>query len=1054
MRGASRGAVAALGLALAGWPMAALGQTVITPDIAAGRGLGTTVGQAGTVYTVDGGTRAGNNLFHSFSQFDLGAGDTARWARAAGDGASIANVVNRVTGGAPSTISGALDSTALPNAAFWFVNPAGIVFGAGAAVNVPGAAHFSTAAELRFADGARFSAATPSGSTLSIAAPEAFGFLGAQGDIDITGAGLGFAPGNATLSFSAANVSVTGSQFAPRGLDLVAVGDKATAVRPSDPLSAARGGVVSLERSQLAVITTDAPGAPARVAAGEIRMRSASLVSDTGGAGRGGDVVLQGDRMTLAPDAFVISSTRGAGDGGQLVVRATTLEVDARGATTTTGFGAVGSAGGAAGGVSLTATDTISLLGETDNPTGSGYAFVGSTIIGAGDGGDVELTAGRLVIDTGLISSSGVGTGRSGDIRISAPVQDLGNATVLTGALGDGRPGDVRIDGATIAISGGAFGATPGTRQQSGSLVIAATERLTAEGGGFTSSSSSPASFGSVTLTAPQMLLSQSRIGTEAFGEGLAGQILLQADTLLLDRIFLTSDAANGASATGLVRLKASGDLVMNQGQYSASVLGTANGGRIEVSGRDVLIDGAIIQTDTAGFGTGDAGQIAITADNRLDITTAAFISSSSGSEGDAGDIALKARAITMDFSSGVHSDTLFAGNAGRVTVDAQTLDITDGASITSEARTGTGEAGTVTVNVGKLSMANGFISSSTSTPGRGGSVAIKADQIDLDGSAGEFTTYISSETFGAGDGGNVTVQAKSIALRNGGQIASNGYDEGAAGSISISADDLTLTGGGAISSAGQVAEGGDVSITAGKVTLRSEPGLFSYIVSSVFGAGDAGNLTLDVRGALELDGGSSISSDNLSGSGNAGAVRIKADSIAVHDFSGISSSTNDFGNAGTVGIQARTLTLDSGGIILSVATSRSNGNAGAVTIDADTVTVGKDSSITTATFASGNAGAVDITATKALSVDGGEISSSSGIGAAGAARSVTIATGDLTVTNAGLITTLSDNAIRAGEVNIVARQVTVDGFTSLISSANTSEVGGDAGTISITADG
>ena len=39
--------------------------------------------------------------------------------------------------------------------------------------------HVSTADELRFEDGARFSASDPSASTFTVAPPEAFGFLGA-----------------------------------------------------------------------------------------------------------------------------------------------------------------------------------------------------------------------------------------------------------------------------------------------------------------------------------------------------------------------------------------------------------------------------------------------------------------------------------------------------------------------------------------------------------------------------------------------------------------------------------------------------------------------------------------------------------------------------------------------------------------------------------------------------------------------------------------------------------------------------------------------------------
>jgi filamentous hemagglutinin family protein len=127
----------------------------------------------------------------------------------------VRNVVNRVTGGNPSHIFGTLDSTALPNADFYFINPAGIVFGDGARVNVPAAAHFSTASELRFAAGPAFTVATPNGSTFSVAAPAAFGFLGSEGAIHLADAKPNFLSGGGALSLTAANVAVTGSNISP-----------------------------------------------------------------------------------------------------------------------------------------------------------------------------------------------------------------------------------------------------------------------------------------------------------------------------------------------------------------------------------------------------------------------------------------------------------------------------------------------------------------------------------------------------------------------------------------------------------------------------------------------------------------------------------------------------------------------------------------------------------------------------------------------------------------------------------------------------------------------
>ena len=70
------------------------------------------------------GRRVGGNLFHSFGHFGLSAGEGATLTVPAG----VNHVIGRVTGGAPSSINGAL-SSAIPGAKLYLINPAGVVFG-------------------------------------------------------------------------------------------------------------------------------------------------------------------------------------------------------------------------------------------------------------------------------------------------------------------------------------------------------------------------------------------------------------------------------------------------------------------------------------------------------------------------------------------------------------------------------------------------------------------------------------------------------------------------------------------------------------------------------------------------------------------------------------------------------------------------------------------------------------------------------------------------------------------------------------------------------------
>jgi filamentous hemagglutinin family protein len=137
----------------------ALAQT--TPAITSTSGignLGTTVTQAGNTYQIIGGSRPGNgpNLFHSFGTFNVPNNNIANFHN--DSGLSTSNILGRVTGGNPSSILGTIQTTGFGSANLFLMNPAGIVFGPNASLNVGGSATFTTADYLRLADGGKFNA--------------------------------------------------------------------------------------------------------------------------------------------------------------------------------------------------------------------------------------------------------------------------------------------------------------------------------------------------------------------------------------------------------------------------------------------------------------------------------------------------------------------------------------------------------------------------------------------------------------------------------------------------------------------------------------------------------------------------------------------------------------------------------------------------------------------------------------------------------------------------------------------------------------------------------
>jgi large exoprotein involved in heme utilization and adhesion len=70
------------------------------PITAANDGTGTQVSPKGNQFDIEGGSQAGQNLFHSFEKFGLNRGQIANFI----SNPSIRNIIGRVTGGNASII--------------------------------------------------------------------------------------------------------------------------------------------------------------------------------------------------------------------------------------------------------------------------------------------------------------------------------------------------------------------------------------------------------------------------------------------------------------------------------------------------------------------------------------------------------------------------------------------------------------------------------------------------------------------------------------------------------------------------------------------------------------------------------------------------------------------------------------------------------------------------------------------------------------------------------------------------------------------------------------
>ncbi len=126
-------------------PVPALAQITADPN-----GTGTQITQTGQQFDISGGTtsRNGHNLFHLFREFGLNTGQTANFLSTP----RIRNILAGVNGGNASYINGLIQVSG-GTSNLYLLNPAGIVFGSNARLNVPAAFHASTASRVHFEGG-------------------------------------------------------------------------------------------------------------------------------------------------------------------------------------------------------------------------------------------------------------------------------------------------------------------------------------------------------------------------------------------------------------------------------------------------------------------------------------------------------------------------------------------------------------------------------------------------------------------------------------------------------------------------------------------------------------------------------------------------------------------------------------------------------------------------------------------------------------------------------------------------------------------------------------
>ena len=627
----------------------------VTPD----GSLSTTVDSAEAQFTINNGDRAGDNLFHSFQDFSVPNNGSANFNNAA----DIVNIFSRVTGGNISQIDGAIGANGSAN--LLLINPAGIVFGENATLNIGGSFLATTAESLLFPEGEFNAADTQSQPLLTINRP----------------IGLGFGSNPGSIINRSGNLSDPADP--PKGLE-VQPGKNLTLVGGEIWLDggylSAVGGKIELgsvaEATQVEFVPTDGDVLQYETETnfGDIRLFNLSRINASGLGG--GAIRLQGKNIILAGGSKISSNTFGDRPGENITIKA---------------------------------TDSLQILGTTNlpnlfEPLEARFEIIvplrssiTSISTGAGDAGDIAIDTRQLILENGgritastflsSVSDDPIESGEGGSITIDAEnVAVTGVATVGEGGIdlfNLGRLG-IEINGVS------SIGTVSGNAAKAGNITIDTNKLTISNGAVITTNSFATGGGGNLVISATESI--------EVSGSSPSG---------IVNSVIVSSSATTGAS--GDIRINTDRLTLQNEGQINART-GTGRAGNIEIDLKNLLLDNGTL---TAATQAGDRGNINVINSDTIFLRNGSNITTNATELSTGGDINLNSGAIAIDNSSNITA-IAEAGQGGNIQIYSQGLFLEPNAEITAASNLGID--GTIIINDPDVDPASSIIELPTST--------------------------------------------------------------------------------------------------------------------------------------------------------------------------------------------------------------------------------------------------------------------------------------------------------------------------------------------------
>ncbi|OLT62332.1 two-partner secretion domain-containing protein [Moorena bouillonii] len=922
---------------------------------------------------IEGGATRGDNLFHSFSEFNVRDLQRVYFANPAG----INNILSRVTGSNISKIFGTLGVDGAAN--LFLLNPNGIVFGANSQLDVAGSFVGSTANSIVFGNGTEFSATNPEEPPLLT--------------INIT-PGLQYGQNHPQPIVNAGNLAVgQGQNVTLVGGSVISTGDILAPGGEINLVAVPRETLVQLgQAGQILTLSTPTPSIESN--SPSVTEFLSTLNHDTGvTVSSDGQVTItdSGTIVPLAPGTVIISGALNAANlspgqtGGKVTVLGNQVGLF--------DSGSIDVSGNSSGGEALIGGD---FQGQGQLPLATATYIGPDTTINAdavsnGNGGLIVIWSNQSTRAYGTLTARGGAQSGNGGLIETSSANFLDVAGIKVDASApNGLAGTWLLDPRNVTLgfadtSNGTFDSNSNIFTPTGDDAVVNIPDIEAQLNAGTN----------VTITTGTTGTQEGNITADGFGitKTTPGEVTLSLQAA--NDISLKNFGINADSGFLNLVLEADSD---NSGSGDVELM---NGG-IDTGGGAVTITAAgAIALESIGINRNNnrsdqAPPITVISGESISLKNAGINSLTSGDNGNAGNVIVQTGTLTIE-KAGIGSRTNGKGDAGQVEVTADSISLIRNAGISSNAcltdscqdnagQTIEGNAGQVIINAGSIVIENSSgLGSDTEGKGNAGAISITADSLSIANDSGFGSIAIKGST---GNGGTITIEVSSLSLDNESGIGSNvdGVEGGKAGDITITADRISLTNNSAIDgdTNGRL-DGGDITITVtDSLFLSGNSDIFTNSSdpdSDIRAQGNAGEINI-TAGSVLFENESGLGSETRGKSeGNGGKITITADSVVFRRNSGISTKTTDnsTGDAGTITINAKSIVLENESGIGTNTEDNSTGKAGEITINADSISLENNSNISAQTF-SGDGGNIILTLQELLLLrDGSQISTTAG---------------------------------------------------------------------------